>query len=341
MGARAVVTAAKPSPFETRLRRWADAGLISEEQAGAIAAYERAAAAHPPPRVSRAIEALAYVSGVLLAVGAGMLVARYWDALGPGGRIGVLAFAAAATGAVGIVVGEADPVTRRLRGFLWVLSTAGTAGAAGIVAAQVLDLRAAPVALATAGAGAVHSASCWAARDRPLQHALTFGGLAVAAGAAVAWAGGGGTVIGAVLWALGIAWVRLARLDRVPPARAGILLGVALTLVACVIVGEQAEWLAPLAGLATAAAWVVVGVVTSEPTALAPGVLGVFVFLPWTIGYFFGETYGAPAVAMASGAALLAVVLVLVRRYGRTAQERTPAPGDERERVPEHAHEPR
>jgi len=44
----------------------------------------------------------------------------------------------------------------------------------------------------------------------------------------------------------------------------------------------------------------------------------VFVFLPWTLGYFFGETLGAPVVAMLSGAMLLGVVVLLMRRgHGR------------------------
>ena len=52
----------------------------------------------------------------------------------------------------------------------------------------------------------------------------------------------------------------------------------------------------------------------SEALVLAPGVFGVFVFLPWTLGYYFGDTFGAPAVAMLSGALLLGIVVLLVRR---------------------------
>jgi hypothetical protein len=69
-----------------------------------------------------------------------------------------------------------------------------------------------------------------------------------------------------------------------------------------------------LLGLATATIWIVVGVTRGEMLALAPGVVGVFVFIPWTLGYYFGDTLGAPAVAMASGALLLVAVALLVRR---------------------------
>ena len=87
-----------------------------------------------------------YVGGVLVAVGAGMLVGQVWNELGVGGRIGVLVAGAVATGIVGAVVGESDPVTWRLRGFLWALSIAGTIVAAGLFAYDVLDLRNEPVA---------------------------------------------------------------------------------------------------------------------------------------------------------------------------------------------------
>ena len=304
------------------LQRWVEAGLITDDQARAIASYEQAQlAARPKPRVSPAIEALAYVGGVLLAVGAGMLVGQFWDELGVDGRLGVFAFAAVVSGVVGAVVGESDSVTWRLRGFLWALSTAAIAAAAGLFTFEVLDASGEPVALAAAGGAAVASGGYWWLRDRPLQHVLTFVGLAVSLGAAIAWAGGTGSqgaFIGLTLWLLGGAWAWLAWQRRIPPAIVGFPLGALLTLVASGIVGTEIEWLAPLLGLATAAAWVGLGVARAGPLALAPGVVGVFVFLPWTLGYFFGETLGAPVVAMLSGAMLLGVVVLLMRRgHGR------------------------
>ncbi len=297
------------------LDRWVGAGLISEEQARAIDAYEQAQLeARSPQRVSPAIEALAYVGGVLVAVGAAMLVGQFWDDLGVGGRIGVLAAGAILTGVVGAVVGESDPVTWRLRGFLWALSAAGTTAAGGLFAFEVLDLSGEPVALVAAGVGTLVTAAYWRLRDRPIQHLLTFVGLAVATGTGIAWAGGEGGLIGLALWLVGAGWAWLAWQHRIPPAIVGFPLGAALTLVACGFVGSQFEWLAPLLGLATAAAWVGTGVLRNETLALAPGVVGLFMYLPWTLGYFFGDTSGAPAVAMLSGAVLLGVVVLLVRR---------------------------
>lgn len=297
------------------LERWVGAGLITEEQARAIATYEQErVAARPQPRVSPLVEALAYIGGVLLTVGAGMLVGQFWSRLGVAGHLGVLAAGAALTGAVGAVVGEGDPVSWRLRGFLWGLSTVAIGAVAGLSAFELLDLSGEPVALAVAGIGATASSAYWWLRDRPLQQALTFVGLAASVGIAIAWAGSGGLAIGAALWLLGLAWAGLAWRRLVPPPAVGFLLGMALTLVAAGMVGREVEWLAPILGLATATGWLAVGVARSERFALAPGIVGVFVFLPWTLGHFFGDAFGAPFVAMLSGALLLGVVLMLVRR---------------------------
>jgi hypothetical protein len=308
------------APVEVRaagLERWVTAGLITEGQAQAITAFEQTqVAARPKPRVSAAIEALAYVGGALLAVGAGMLVGQFWDRLGTAGHLAVLGAAAVLTGVVGVVVGESDPVTWRLRGFLWTLSAVAAAAMVGVFVYEVPDPGGQPVALSTAAAGAMVSAAYWQLRDRPLQHVLTFVGLAVSVGVAIFWIGGAGTnaAIGCALWLLGAAWAGLAWQRRIPPSLVGFPLGVVLTLIASGIVTGQIEWLAPLLGLATAAAWVGIGVAANEPLAMAPGVLGVFIFLPWTLGYYFGESLGAPAIAMLSGAVLLAVVVLLVRR---------------------------
>lgn len=308
------------APIEVRaagLERWVAAGLISDDQARAITVFEQErSGARPKPRVSPAVEALAYVGGVLLAVGAGMLVGQFWGSLASAGRLGVLGAAAALTGVVGAVVGESDPVTWRLRGFLWALSAAAAAAAVGVFVYEVPDPGGEAVALSTAGAGAAVSAAYWQLRDRPLQHVLTFIGIAVSVGVATFWIGGAGTdaAIGFALWLFGATWAALAWQRRIPPSLVGFVLGVALTLIGSGVVAGQIEWFAPLLGLATAAVWVGIGVATSEPGAMAPGVLGVFVFLPWTLGYYFGESLGAPAIAMLSGAMLLGVVLLLVRR---------------------------
>ncbi len=126
------------------------------------------------------------------------------------------------------------------------------------------------------------------------------------------------SLIGLALWVLGVSWAGLAWQERLAPAIIGFPVGVLTSMVACAVVAGQLPWLAPLAGLATALGWVGLGVAEDEVVALAPGVLGVFIFLPWTLGRFFGQRLGAPVVAMLSGALLLGAIAVLLRRgHGR------------------------
>lgn len=311
-------------PFRhSDVRRWVQEGLLSEEQALAIDRYESTRNGEiAAPRLSPAIEALAYVGGAMLAVGAAMLIGRFWDDMNAAAHLAVVGIPAAATGVVGAIVGEAEPVAMRLRGFLWTLSAIGSGAFAGLFVFEVFDRTGEPVAFATATTAAVVSAAFWSLRDRPLQHVVTFVGLVVAIGVGIAWIDSTepSAWIGLAFWSLGALWAVAAWRRWVPPAMIGFPLGVALTLIGSGVVGNRYDWLAPILGLVTAAGWTAIGIGVNEVLALAPGVIGIFVFLPWTLGRFFGESLGVPVIVMLSGALLLAVVVVLWRRRSEGAQ---------------------
>lgn len=308
-----------PGTDGDQVARWVDAGLVTEEQARAIAEFAAVPAAPVAARRSRvspAVEALAYVGGVLLSVGAAMLVGEFWDRMGTAGHLGVVGGAALVAGVVGAVVGEAEPAAWRLRGFLWALSAVGAGAFAGLALYEVRGTSGEPVAWTTAATTAGVSAAYWWLRNRPLQQAGTLIATAVAVGVGIAWIGTGNVSvwIGLALWLLGAAWATLAWARRLPPAEVGFTLGAVLTLVAAAIAGGRFESLGPVLGLCTATVWIGIGIAADEGLALAPGVVGIFVFLPMTLGRLFGEAVGAPAIVMASGALLLGVVAVLLRR---------------------------
>lgn len=310
-------SSAQTSGVAILLRRWVAAGLLDEARASAISDFEAdRRAVRTPPQLSPAIEALAYVGGVLLTVGTGMLVGRFWDDMATIAHLAIMGVAAVMAGVVGGVVGEADAVTWRLRGFLWTLSAGGAGAFAGLFVFEVLDRIGQPVAFATTATIVVVSAALWALRDRPLQHASTFVALAVSTGVLVAWIDDVNPAawIGLAFWILGVSWAAASWRLVVPPAAIGFPLGVALTLVGAGVIGLRYDWLAPIVGLATATAWTAIGIGTNEVLALAPGLVGTFVFLPWTLSRFFGESLGAPIIVMLSGVVLLVIVAMLWRR---------------------------
>ena len=307
----------------TSVSRWVDAGLLTEEQATAIEHFEKQRQLDSKsPSVPPAIEALAYVGGVLFAVGAGMLVSRIWDDLGDALHLGIIGVAAVGTGVVGAIVGEKESVTRRLRGILWALSSAGFGAFAGVFVFDVLNRTGKPVALATATTLAIASAIYWMLRDRPLQHVITFTAFVVAIAVGISWINSANPFlwIGLALWVIGALWAAAAWRRWVPPEMIGFAMGAILTLIGAGLTGNRFDWLAPLLGLATAIAWTTIGISTNEVLALAPGVIGIFVYLPWTLGQFFGESLGAPVIIMLSGALLLGIVAFLWRRRSHDAQ---------------------
>ncbi|HEX2301705.1 MAG TPA: hypothetical protein VHH34_24905, partial [Pseudonocardiaceae bacterium] len=70
----------------------------------------------------------------------------------------------------------------------------------------------------------------------------------------------------------------------------------------------------PLLGLAAATVLAGLGVGTDRTPLTVVGLLGAFVYLPWTIGHFFAESLGVPLAMVFCGIALLAVTLLLLRR---------------------------
>lgn len=307
---------------DVSIERWIEAGLLTNDQAIAIEQFEAARRTPSvPPRISPAIEALAYVGGTLLAVGVGMLIGRFWDDMTSAAHLGIVGAAAVGTGVMGLIVGESEPVAKRLRGFLWALSAVGIGAFAGLLVFDVFDRTGEPVAFTTAATTALCSAAYWKLRDRPLQHEVTFVGLVVATGVGIAWIVSTNPFawIGLTFWIIGALWAIAAWQRLLPPEIIGFALGALLTLVGAGVTGIRFDSLASLLGLATAIAWTSIGISRNEVLALAPGVIGIFIYLPWTLGQFFGESLGAPIIVMLSGALLLGIVAMLWQRRSRSA----------------------
>jgi Predicted membrane protein (DUF2157) len=326
-GGQAIRPAAT-EPLGAKLRRWAADGLITDEQATAILAAERARvgpAAAVSRRVPVAVELLGYLGGVLAALGGVLLTARFWDELPAWSRLTMLGVAAVALWATGAQVPEhADPALWRLRGVLWLLSSSVVAFFAGVVAVELLDVEDERVALLAGLAAAAHAGALWRLRPRPLQHLACLAGLATAVGAGVAALGGDQAAVGLAVWAVGTTWVALAWRGLLPPAGLGLALGAAVALVGAQATAMRWEGAGMVFGLANATALLVAGTTGRRFVLAGVGVVGVFVFLPPTVGYFFADTLGVPVVILAAGAVLLAVTVALLRAQARRTGPSSP-----------------
>ena len=302
------------------LQRATESGVVTADQAAALltlAAVARrgAGAVERGPRgVPVVVEILGYLGAVLAMVGAATLVAQLWDDMASWSRLALVGSLAVGLWGAGAVVDEsADPVLWRLRGFLWLLSSAAAALFAGLLAVDVFGWAPEPVAVFVGTVTALYAGSLWRLRDRPAQYlAFVAGVIAVLAGAS-AWVDGPG-MVGLVLWAFGAVWLVLGWRRIVVPAAIALVAAPGLMLVAAGVTGGSWESLAPLFGLVTAAGLFAAGTLLKEFLITGVGVAGVFVYLPMSGAEYFGETIGVPIVLLATGVLLIVLMVLLLRR---------------------------
>ncbi len=159
---------------------WVAAGLISREQADAIAAHERAAAAARKPtrerRVSLIAEALGYVGTALALAGAGVGLGQAWEDIAGWGRLSIAGGATALLLLGGFVLlSQTEPAFRRLQSVLWFLAVGAAVWALVVLGVEFLDLEDDERILLLIGAGtAALAAVLWAVRREALQHAALF-----------------------------------------------------------------------------------------------------------------------------------------------------------------------
>lgn len=304
-------------PLEAQLRRWAAEGLMTEEQAAAILATEHARRPRPtaPTRpVSVAVELLGYLGGTLAIVGATLLAARFWQDLNVSTRLLVLALVAVALWGAGAAIHEhADPALARLRGVLWLLSSAAVAWFTAVLAVDALRLHDQAVALTTGLAVAVHAGGLWWRRPRPLQQLACLAGVVATVGGAIGVIGGQGTAVGLGIWAVGLGWVALGWRELLPPAAVSLLGGAAVLLLGAQAVAGGWEGAGLLLGLGSTGALLAAGTTGRRMALAGVGIAGVIAFLPATVVHFLPGTVGVPVLILLTGAVLLAVTLVLLR----------------------------
>lgn len=308
----------RPSDLERALDRAVANGLLTRDVADQIIAGEvRAAPARAPGEVSAVTESIGYVGAILTIVGVVVLVGQFWSDMTTWSRLAVLGAVTLILWLVGLALrDEEQPVIWRMRGFIWLLAVGALSGFTAALVVDALEWTGESVPISIGAATAAFSAALWQLKDRPAQQLTTLAGLLVFLSGMMALVDGA-AAIGLAVAAVGGAWFAVGSTGRLPPKLAAVSLGLLALLVGpAITTGQMGAWekVAPVIGLVIATTLIGLGARLTEFVVTGAGVLGVFAYLPWTLGALFGDAIGAPAILLTSGVLLLTVMLVLLRR---------------------------
>lgn len=324
--------------LDDRLGRWTAAGVISAEQAMAIARLEGARRSLHP-----LAEAAAYGGAMLVLAAASALVSRFWGALTVPGQAGLLAAVAVLLLAAGWWLdegpadrpgggeAEADAApdddllpdvapARRLLGFLWTGAVLAGTGAVGLLADEGFGGDGLQTVLVVGTAAAVGAGALWARRRGVLLLVTAWAGLLTAAGAALGLADVEPVPLTAALYVLGAVGGLLVWGGVLGPRRTGWTLASLTVLCAAQSLVFETDVAGLVVAVVTAVAVCAAGARLREFVLLAFGVVGVGVFVPQTFDDLGVDEIGAAGLTLVVGLVVLVVGVLTVRR-GRTSDE--------------------
>jgi hypothetical protein len=318
-----------PASLPVLVRRWAAAGLISDDQAERILAVESAVPAAQsvrpaPSRLPLVAEALGYLGGALVLAAVLTLAARYWSGFGLAGRLAFAGSAMVVLFAGGVVLPESLGTARdRARSVLEALSTGAFAAFTAVLADEGFGWEPRDIALFSSGCAAGYAGGLWLHRRDALLQVVLFASSAVAAGTATIRLEHGEELVGLAVWGLAAVWLLLSWGGLLQPRRAGYLAGGAGA-----VFGAQAAMVAGWGyGLAVAAAvaLVVAAVLTRDVALLVISAVGMFLVVPATVDHFFPDQLSVSFALLVTGMLLLAGGALVARRRAR------PRPGTGRD----------
>lgn len=378
-GARQTVVMSADSGGQEELRadldRWVDAGLLSAAQARQIARWEldhrlqelpeqvdpvaaplgvgrtvvpvRPHPAADPPRRSVAVEGLAYLGGAIILAALILVLAGYWHLLSPAVRIALTAVGALILLIAGSLIPQSiGPLAVRLRGVLWLLSTAATMFLLVIVVDQ-LNWTGGTSLLTVAFGTAAYAGVLWLLHRSPAQQVAAAVAIALVAVALGLQADQHqGVLVGVALAVVSAVWGVLAWRSLLPGTggsfappgsaglrdgshtgsavqrRLGMVLGSLGASVAAIILasGPDLPWLA----VVPVALLVVAAMLLGDLWVLGVGAGGTLIALPILVSHYFQSTIAIALVLLGAGAVLVGLAVLVARRRPRGAGR----PGD-------------
>jgi Predicted membrane protein (DUF2157) len=302
------------------LDEWLRASLITQTQADAIRAFED----RRTPRASVALitEALGYLGAALAAAAAAVLVGRSWNDASPGLRILLPGVASLVMVAAGWSLRRTeDAAIARLASVLWLLAAGLSGWFGGQLASDGFDASDQGVALWVGIGVTLPAVPLYLVRRRTLQQLAVIAGLMILA-AGTFW--GSGISVGLAYLVIGLAWTAFGWMGRAEPRRVALTLGPLAGLTGALVASGDRTSLGVWLGIAVSVGLVAASVSLRHTPMLGLRVAGLFAFLVWAIGYYFGETIGTPLVLLVAGVVLLAVAFVAARLRGLTSERSSP-----------------
>jgi hypothetical protein len=306
------------------LEDWVDAGLITPEQSQAIRQHEaepherRAAlrvAPSPETGPSLVVEALGYLGGIVMLVGAGILVGMFWADLSVTVRLTLIgATALALVGAGFAVPDRLGEAAGRLRSVLWALGVAATAGFLGVVSTEVLDRYDEHALVIIGPCTAAVAGILWWLRSTWLQQLALFVPLMLAAvGTGMELTSTSSSWGGAAMWTVAVVWAVLSWAGRLEPRVTGVALGVLGAVLGAMTM--DADFGVGL-GLATAIATVVLALWERSLPWLGVAAIALLWTMPRAADAWFPGRLSAAVTLIITGALLVGAAVWVARDKG-------------------------
>lgn len=142
-------------------------------------------------------------------------------------------------------------------------------------------------------------------------------------GVLVYYARDAGVVTGLAVWIVGCILIAMARLRLVRMDVAFQVVGGLAVLIGPAITGIQSLALATVSGLVVSIVFIALGTMPGRVLLSMLGLVGLLVYVPWTVAHFFPGEGRAPLLISVSGLLIVAVAVVLARMSGRIRTELT------------------
>jgi hypothetical protein len=316
---------APPPSLSDVLEDWVDVGLITDEQSRAIRQHEAqpherradlSLAPAPESGPSLVVEALGYLGGIVMLVGAGILTGMYWADLSVAPRLILIGATALAMVGAGFAVSDRlGDAAGRLRSVLWALGVAATAGFFGVFSTEVLNRYDEHALVVVGPCTAVVAGLLWWLRPTSLQQLGLFVPTTVAAVAVgLELSSTSSSWGGATMWSVAMVWAALSLAGWLEPRVTGVALGMLGAVLGAMMMDAD------------------VGIALALATAVAAGVLALWarslpwlgvaaVALLWTMpraaGAWFPGTLSAALTLIVTGGALVGAAAWVARHQGR------------------------